>query len=184
MYCCSSLNGDAVGAPPEESFVPLAGEGVVAEADGIALGAFMFPRGLAGVCITPLPYRRPRPICYTLSWVAGKACQCSDWPAQSEKFPENEMTTMPKESPTPPSANSPNVVQRLAQAIGTAKEMGFDVRKVVLDDQTPGWCQIGEKKILFLDLTATTGEQLDQIDQIIASYCNQKFERQSEKIAA
>ena len=91
---------------------------------------------------------------------------------------------MPKESHNASFTNSPNVAQRLAQAVGTAKEMGFDVRKVVLDDQMPGWCQIGDKKILFLDLTATTGEQLDQIDQIIASYCNQKYDRESGKIAA
>ena len=94
------------------------------------------------------------------------------------------MTTMPKKSQNACFKNSPNVAQRLAQAIGTAKEMGFDVRKVILDDQMPGWCQIGDKKILFLDLTATTDEQLDQIDQIIASFCNQKYDRQSGKIAA
>jgi hypothetical protein len=94
------------------------------------------------------------------------------------------MTTMPKESRNASPPQSPNVAQRLAQAVATAKEMGFEVRKVVLDDQTPGWCQVGGKKILFLDLTATTGEQLDQIDQIIASYCNQKYDRQSGRIAA
>lgn len=43
MYCCSSLNGDAFAARPEESFVLLAGEVVAAVAGGIALGAFMFP---------------------------------------------------------------------------------------------------------------------------------------------
>ena len=44
MYCCSSLNGDAMEAAPEESFVLLVGVAVVvAEAGGIALGAFIFP---------------------------------------------------------------------------------------------------------------------------------------------
>lgn len=84
---------------------------------------------------------------------------------------------------SPQSTPAPNVAQRLAQAIGTAKEMGFEVRKVVFSDQVPGWCQIGTKKILFLDLTASTSEQLTQIDEIIASYCNDRAERQSGKLA-
>ena len=79
---------------------------------------------------------------------------------------------------------APNVVQRLAQAIGTAKEMGFEVRKIVLDGQVAGWCQIGTKKILFLDLTATASEQLEQIDEIVASYCNRQNDRESGRIAA
>lgn len=105
-------------------------------------------------------------------------------PAQSEKFPENEMPSLPNPSHQNAAADSPNVVQRLAQAIGTAKEMGFEVRKVVLSDQTPGWCQIGNRKILFLDLAASTSEQLEQIDEIIASYCNSRQDRQSGKLAA
>lgn len=94
------------------------------------------------------------------------------------------MPTMPKQSKHPSIATSLNVAQRLAQAIGTASEMGFDVRKVVFSDQTPDWCQVGNKKILFLDLTATTSEQLVQIDEIIASYCNQQNADRSEKLAA
>ncbi|MCA9139164.1 MAG: hypothetical protein KDB00_20465 [Planctomycetales bacterium] len=94
------------------------------------------------------------------------------------------MPTTPQESSRDSLPHFQNVAQRLAQAIGTAKEMGFDVRKVVFDDQTPGWCQIGEKKILFLDLTASTAEQLNQLDDIIASYCNQKSQRESGKLAA
>ncbi|WP_147870160.1 hypothetical protein [Stieleria maiorica] len=91
---------------------------------------------------------------------------------------------MPKHSPPSAPTDPPNIVQRLAQAVGTAKEMGFEVRKVVLDDQMPGWCQIGSKKILFLDLAASTSEQLDQIDQIVASYCNQRQQRSEGRIAA
>ncbi len=80
--------------------------------------------------------------------------------------------------------NTLNVAQRLAQAIDTAKEMGFEVRKVVFADQMPGWCQVAGKKILFLDLTATTAEQLAQIDEIIASYCNGRGRADSGSIAA
>ena len=94
------------------------------------------------------------------------------------------MPTASKEPNPASNVHSFNVAQRLAQAVGTAREMGFDVRKIVLDDQTPGWCQMGDKKILFLDLTATTSEQLQQIDEIVASYCNQRSENRDGKMAA
>lgn len=94
------------------------------------------------------------------------------------------MPTVPQQSHPRTVTESPNIVQRLAQAIGTAKEMGFEVRKIVLDEQMPGWCQIGPRKILFLDLTASTGEQLEQIDEIIASYCNQREDRREGRLAA
>ncbi|MCC9603959.1 hypothetical protein LOC67_25690 [Stieleria sp. JC731] len=64
----------------------------------------------------------------------------------------------------------PNVAERLKLAIRQAKELGFDVRRIVLEDQQPGWCQVGSKRILFLDLSSTTTEQLDQITQILDSY--------------
>lgn len=94
------------------------------------------------------------------------------------------MPTKPKLYRPDSPQDSPNVAQRLAQGIGTAKEMGFDVRKVVLNGQTPGWCEVGGKKILFLDLSATTSEQLTQLDEIIASYCNHRGGRTSGRIAA
>ncbi|OYP29433.1 hypothetical protein [Rhodopirellula sp. MGV] len=68
----------------------------------------------------------------------------------------------------------PNVAERLKQAIRRAKELGFDVRRIVLEDQQPGWCQVGARRILFLDLSATTTEQLSQITEILDSYSADK----------
>ena len=67
-------------------------------------------------------------------------------------------------------SESLNVVQRLRVAVRNAEQMGFEVRKVVLDEQSAGWCQIGSKKILFLDLAATAGEQLRQVEEIIGAF--------------
>jgi len=61
-------------------------------------------------------------------------------------------------------------VQRLRATIDHAEQLGFEVRKVVLEDQTAGWCQIGAKKLLFLDLAATAGEQLQQLTDILESF--------------
>lgn len=67
-------------------------------------------------------------------------------------------------------ADAPNVVQRLQDAVRLAEQQGFEVRKVLLDEQSAGWCQMGSKKILFLDLAATAGEQLQQIEEILNSF--------------
>ncbi|MCD0460893.1 hypothetical protein [Roseiconus lacunae] len=69
-----------------------------------------------------------------------------------------------------PRTNGLNVAQRLSLALGQAKQMGFDVRRMVLEDQQPGWCQVGQRRILFLDLSATTTDQLGQITDILESY--------------
>ena len=79
---------------------------------------------------------------------------------------------------------SENVAKRLQHAMQTAKEMGFEVRLVVLDDQSPGWCVLGAKKLVFLDLKATTREQLEQLDAIIASYCNRVPGTTDDQLAA
>ncbi|MCO8123693.1 hypothetical protein NHH03_18250 [Stieleria sp. TO1_6] len=80
------------------------------------------------------------------------------------------MPTAPPHSTRSAKIDPPNVAQRLGGAINAAKRLGFDVRKVVLNDQSPGWCQLGSQKILFLDLTATTSEQLHQIETILAEF--------------
>ena len=79
---------------------------------------------------------------------------------------------------------SENVAKRLQHAMQTAKEMGFEVRLVMLDDQSPGWCVLGAKKLIFLDLKATTREQLEQLDAIVASYCNRVPGATDDQLAA
>jgi hypothetical protein len=80
------------------------------------------------------------------------------------------MPTASKPSSGQASTRSPNVVQRLQATVRHAEQLGFEVRKVLLEDQAADWCQIGTKKILFLDVAATAGEQLRQLDDILASF--------------
>ena len=47
--------------------------------------------------------------------------------------------------------------------------MGFQVRMEVLEDQQPGWCQIGNSKLLFVDLSQTAAEQLAQLEELLQS---------------
>jgi hypothetical protein len=66
-----------------------------------------------------------------------------------------------------------NVAQRLAETIRHAEQLGFEVRRIVLEDQEAGWCCLGRRKLMFLDLAATTSEQLRQIEAILAAYAEQ-----------
>ena len=117
-----------------------------------------------------MTYRRDERICYTRLSFAGKACHYWCPPSQPAKFSENAMPTEVNQFENRTRPEPPNVVQRLKAAIGRAEQQGFEVRKVLLDDESAGWCQVGSKKILFLDLAATTGEQLQQIDEILRSF--------------
>ena len=62
------------------------------------------------------------------------------------------------------------VVARLGQAIQQAKAAGFDVRLEPLGDGQAGWCQVGRKRILFLDASETASEQLRQLQQLMTEY--------------
>ena len=63
-----------------------------------------------------------------------------------------------------------NVAVRFRRRLADAKQLGFDVRLVTLDDQLPGWCSLGGRRVAFIDVTATTTEQLGQLDGILEDY--------------
>ncbi|TWU06467.1 hypothetical protein [Stieleria varia] len=63
-----------------------------------------------------------------------------------------------------------NVVQRLQQRIQAAKRIGFQVRTEVLGDNSPTWCEVAGKKMMFLDLAQTAGEQLQQLEDMLREF--------------
>lgn len=67
----------------------------------------------------------------------------------------------------------PNVAMRLRESLKTAKGLGFNVRFVTLDGESPGWCIAGKSKMAFLDLKATTSDQLAQLEEILADFSRQ-----------
>ncbi len=70
-----------------------------------------------------------------------------------------------------------HVVSRLSWRIQDATQMGFHVRTEPLDGRGADWCQIGQRKILFLDLTQTAAEQLAQLDEVLAEFAAAKLAR-------
>ncbi|QDU74379.1 hypothetical protein Pan97_13860 [Bremerella volcania] len=57
----------------------------------------------------------------------------------------------------------------LDQAIATAKELGYQIRREWLDGQGGGVCEIAGKRWIFLDLSLSSMEQLDQVLEALKS---------------
>ena len=54
-------------------------------------------------------------------------------------------------------------VDLLEEAIELANQIGFEVRHEWLDGSRGGTCRIGDRKLLFVDLSLTAAEQLEQV---------------------
>lgn len=51
----------------------------------------------------------------------------------------------------------------LDQALATAKDLGYQIRREWLDGQAGGVCEIAGQRWIFLDLSLSSMEQLDQV---------------------
>jgi hypothetical protein len=63
-----------------------------------------------------------------------------------------------------------NVVSRLRQRLKDARSLGFKVRMELLDDEHASWCEIAGVPTLFVDLSQTAAEQLQQVEETLAAY--------------
>lgn len=63
-----------------------------------------------------------------------------------------------------------NVVSRLKQRLKDARTLGFKVRMELLDDEHGSWCEIAGVPTLFVDLSQTAAEQLQQVEETLAAY--------------
>ncbi|MEW4562201.1 hypothetical protein AB1K70_06725 [Bremerella sp. JC770] len=57
----------------------------------------------------------------------------------------------------------------LDQAIATAQQLGYQIRREWLDGQGGGVCEIAGKRWIFLDLSLSSMEQLDQVLEALKS---------------
>lgn len=60
-----------------------------------------------------------------------------------------------------------HVVARLTKRIREARAMGFQIRQEFLGDQPGSWCEIGGRKIIFLDSSHSAVDQLSTLDEAI-----------------
>lgn len=63
-----------------------------------------------------------------------------------------------------------NVVERLRTRIRQARASGFVVRQELLGPHQSTWCEIGGRKMLFLDAAQPAREQIATIDEVLADY--------------
>ncbi len=56
-----------------------------------------------------------------------------------------------------------HLVDLLEEALGLAMNSGFDVRQEWLNENGGGACRIGQQRVLFVDLSLSAQEQLEQI---------------------
>ena len=60
-------------------------------------------------------------------------------------------------------------IDRLDEAIAHAKQLGFQIRRDWLGGAADGWCEIAGRRILFVDLSLSIDEQLEQVTEAIAA---------------
>ena len=58
---------------------------------------------------------------------------------------------------------SVHTVDLLEEAIRVATHMGFEVRREWLSGKKGGACRLGQKHLLFVDLSLSAAEQLEQV---------------------
>ena len=54
-------------------------------------------------------------------------------------------------------------VERLERAIAVARQRGFEVRFEALQGAVGGVCEFGSKRWIFIEITSSVQEQLDQL---------------------
>jgi hypothetical protein len=60
-----------------------------------------------------------------------------------------------------------HTVELLEQAIGVAEQLGYQVRQEWLGGSGGGGCEFAGRKWIFIDLSLSTVEQLDQVTETL-----------------
>ncbi len=69
----------------------------------------------------------------------------------------------PARSTRPPNVAMPHSVDLLEEALQLARSLGFEVRREWLKEAVGGACRVGDRWILYCDLSLTADEQLRQV---------------------
>lgn len=69
-----------------------------------------------------------------------------------------------------PLATQETMIERLRRQTLFARSLGFRVRGEWLDGQQATWCEVGGMKVLFVDLSLSVAEQLEQVESSLADY--------------
>jgi hypothetical protein len=77
-----------------------------------------------------------------------------------------------------------HTVERLERAIAEAVREGYDVRLEPLNGAAGGLCEFGKRKWIFVDITASVMEQLQQVTSALKAEAERKQPAPAEKKVA
>jgi regulator of RNase E activity RraB len=76
-----------------------------------------------------------------------------------------------------------HTVEKLEKAIAEAVKQGYEVRMEPLGGASGGLCEFGKRKWIFVDITASVVEQLEQVLSALRSERRKSDEKREPKAA-
>ena len=76
-----------------------------------------------------------------------------------------------------------HTIEKLERAIAEAVQRGYDVRMEPLGGASGGLCEFGKRKWIFVDMTASVAEQLDQVLSALRTEAKKPDEKRDAKAA-
>lgn len=77
-----------------------------------------------------------------------------------------------------------HTIERLEKAIGEAVQKGFEVRMEPLGGASGGLCEYGKRRWIFVDISASVAEQLEQVLSALRPESQPRTEKPAEQKAA
>ncbi len=76
-----------------------------------------------------------------------------------------------------------HTIEKLEKAIAEAVQRGYEVRMEPLGGAAGGLCEYGKRKWIFVDITASVWEQLDQVRSALRSEAQKPEAKPNSKAA-
>jgi hypothetical protein len=70
-----------------------------------------------------------------------------------------------------------HTIEKLERAVAEAVQRGYEVRMEPLGGASGGLCEFGKRKWIFVDITASVAEQLEQVLSALRSEAKQPAEK-------
>lgn len=76
-----------------------------------------------------------------------------------------------------------HTIEKLERAIADAVQRGYEVRMEPLGGASGGLCEFGKRKWIFVDMTASVTEQLEQVLSALRTEAKKSAEKRDSKAA-
>lgn len=76
-----------------------------------------------------------------------------------------------------------HTIEKLERTIADAVQRGYEVRMEPLGGASGGLCEFGKRKWIFVDITASVAEQLEQVRSALQIELNKPLEKRDSKAA-